>query len=70
VDKPLINVADAPIHHGESGEHFQYSMTELAGTLGARAIGVNVTRVLPEVVGYPDSRKTGERVRDIVSRHR
>ena len=51
--KPLINVADAPTHSGESGEHFAYSMTELAGPLGARSIGANVTRVPPGKAAFP-----------------
>ena len=45
--KPIINVADAETHTANNGEYFGYSMTELAGALGAMAIGANLTRVPP-----------------------
>lgn len=49
----IINVADAPTHSATSGEFFAYSMTELAGELGARAIGANITRVPPGKAAFP-----------------
>jgi uncharacterized cupin superfamily protein len=53
MNKPLINVDDATTDHGASGSHFGYSMTELAGALGARTIGANVTRVPPGKAAFP-----------------
>lgn len=51
--KPVINVVDAPTHTGAHGTHFRYSMTELAGALGARSIGANITRVPPGRAAFP-----------------
>jgi len=51
--KPVINVAQAETHTGSSGECFAYSMTELAGALGAQAIGANITRVPPGKAAFP-----------------
>jgi uncharacterized cupin superfamily protein len=51
--KPIINVADAPTRSDASGERFGYSMTELAGELGARSIGANITRVAPGKAAWP-----------------
>ena len=51
--KPILNLADAPVHSGGHGEHFQYSMSALAGELGARSIGANVTRVPPGKAAFP-----------------
>ena len=51
--KPVINVTEATTHSGESGECFGYSMTELAGALGASAIGANLTRVAPGKAAFP-----------------
>lgn len=51
--KPIINVAEAPIHTGKQGDHFEYSMTELAAPLGAQAIGANLTRVPPGKAAFP-----------------
>lgn len=51
--KPIINVADAPVHCGKSGASFEYSMSELAGVLGAGSIGANVTRVPPGKAAFP-----------------
>jgi uncharacterized cupin superfamily protein len=53
MQKPLINVDDATTHRGSNGESFGYSMTELAGALGAKAIGANVTRVPPGKAAFP-----------------
>ena len=50
---PVLALADAPTVSGGHGEHFAYSMTMLAGTLGARSIGANVTRVPPGKAGFP-----------------
>ena len=51
--KPVINIADSKTHTGVSGEYFAYSMTELAGALGAKAIGANLTRIPPGKAGFP-----------------
>jgi uncharacterized cupin superfamily protein len=51
--KPILNLADAPVHSGSHGEHFEYSMSELADELGARSIGANVTRVPPGKAAFP-----------------
>ena len=51
--KPVINVADAPVHAGKSGAYFEYSMSELADSLGANAIGANLTRVPPGKAAFP-----------------
>jgi uncharacterized cupin superfamily protein len=51
--KPILNVADAPRHAGTQGEHFAFSMSMLAGPLGAKAIGANVTRVPPGKAAFP-----------------
>lgn len=53
MNKPIINAADAPTRSASSGEHFAYSMTELAHPLGARAIGANITRVPPGKAAFP-----------------
>jgi uncharacterized cupin superfamily protein len=53
MNKPLINVDEAATHHGASGDSFGYSMTELAGVLGAKAIGANLTRVPPGKAAFP-----------------
>jgi uncharacterized cupin superfamily protein len=53
VRKPVVNVADAPVHSGKSGEFFEYSMSEVAGVLGAKSIGANVTRVPPGKAAFP-----------------
>lgn len=53
MQRPLINAAEAPTHSDASGEHFAYSMTELATQLGARAIGANITRVPPGKAAFP-----------------
>jgi uncharacterized cupin superfamily protein len=51
--RPVLNAADAPIHSGSSGAHFEYSMAELTEGLGARSIGANVTRVPPGKAAFP-----------------
>jgi uncharacterized cupin superfamily protein len=51
--KPVINVAQAKTHSGESGGSFAYSMTELASALGAKGIGANLTRVPPGKAAFP-----------------
>lgn len=50
---PIINVADAPVYRGQSGQYFEFTMHSLAGTVGARAIGANVTRVPPGKAAFP-----------------
>ena len=51
--KPIVNVADAPAQSGKSGAYFEYSMSELGGELGSKAIGANVTRVPPGKAAFP-----------------
>ena len=51
--KPIINVADAPMYRGKHGEQFEFAMAALARTVGARAIGANVTRVPPGKAAFP-----------------
>lgn len=51
--KPLLNLADARVHSGSSGTHFEYSMAEVAEGLGARSIGANVTRVPAGKAAFP-----------------
>jgi uncharacterized cupin superfamily protein len=51
--KPVLNLAEAQVHSGSSGTHFEYSMAELAEGLGARSIGANVTRVPPGKAAFP-----------------
>ncbi len=51
--KPVLNLADAHVHSGSSGAHFEYSMAELAEGLGARSIGANVTRVPAGKAAFP-----------------
>jgi uncharacterized cupin superfamily protein len=51
--KPLINVDEAKTHRGANGDFFGYSMTELAGALGAKTIGANLTRVPPGKAAFP-----------------
>jgi uncharacterized cupin superfamily protein len=53
MSKLLINVDAATTHHGANGNSFGYSMTELAGALGAKAIGANLTRVPPGKAAFP-----------------
>lgn len=50
---PVINVADARTRTEASGEHFAYSMTELASALNAKAIGANLTRIPPGKAAFP-----------------
>lgn len=51
--KPVINVSDAKVHSGASGEHFAYTMSELARAVGGRAIGANLTRVPAGKAAFP-----------------
>lgn len=51
--KPLINVADAKTHTERHGDRFEFSMALLAGVLGAKAIGANLTRVPPGKAAFP-----------------
>jgi uncharacterized cupin superfamily protein len=53
MSKPLINVDEAMTHTGSSGANFEYSMTELAGAVGAKTIGANLTRVPPGKAAFP-----------------
>jgi uncharacterized cupin superfamily protein len=51
--KPIINVADAPVYRGASGERFEFTLAALASSAGSRAIGANVTRVPPGKAAFP-----------------
>lgn len=51
--KPIINLTDAPVTHGQSGERFEYRMSELAACLDSKSIGVNVTEVPPGKAAFP-----------------
>jgi uncharacterized cupin superfamily protein len=51
--KPVINLSQGTQRTGGSGDFFAYSMTELAGDLGANTIGANVTRVPPGKAAFP-----------------
>lgn len=51
--QPIINLADAPVYRGESGEHFAFTMSSLARAAGGTAIGANVTRVPPGRAAFP-----------------
>ncbi len=51
--KPIINVAEAPVHAGKSGDRFEFKMAMLGDHAGARAIGANVTRVPPGKAAFP-----------------
>jgi len=53
MDKPILNTADAPRSTGQHGATFAYEMRELAGPLGAREIGANLTRVPPGHAALP-----------------
>jgi uncharacterized cupin superfamily protein len=53
MSKPIIHLADAPVHAGKSGAVFEFTMSELAEAAGARAIGANVTRVPPGKAAFP-----------------
>lgn len=51
--KPVINLADAPVDGMGHGDRFDFKMAQLAGPLGARAIGANVTRVPAGKAAFP-----------------
>lgn len=51
--KPIVNLADAPVTQGKSGERFECCMMELAECLGSKSIGLNVTRVPPGKAAFP-----------------
>lgn len=51
--KPIINVAEAPVYRGESGERFEFHIAGLARVVGGRAIGANVTTVKPGKAAFP-----------------
>jgi uncharacterized cupin superfamily protein len=53
MNTPILNLADAPVYSGSSGDWFQYSLHALAAPLGARTIGANVTRVPPGKAAFP-----------------
>lgn len=49
----ILRSGSAPVLAGAHGDHFEYSLSILGHTLGARAIGVNVTRVPPGKAAFP-----------------
>lgn len=51
--RPIVNVADAPVHQGQHGERFEFQMAMLGDAAGAEAIGANVTRVPPGKAAFP-----------------
>ncbi len=51
--KPIINLADAPTDGMSHGDQFDFRMSQLAGPLGAKAIGANVTRVPAGKAAFP-----------------
>ncbi len=51
--KPILNLADAQTRDDTHGDHFAYSMGQLAMPLGAKTIGANVTRVPPGKAAFP-----------------
>lgn len=53
MQRPIINLAEAPVFTDASGAHFSYSVSQLAAGLGARSIGANVTRVPPGKAAFP-----------------
>lgn len=53
MDKPIINLSDAPVHTASSGEHFAFELRALSRPLGAKAIGANVTTVPPGKAAFP-----------------
>jgi uncharacterized cupin superfamily protein len=53
MNRPIINVAEAPVYRGESGGRFEFQMASLARAAGGRSIGANVTTVKPGKAGFP-----------------
>jgi len=51
--RPIVNVADAPMHRGQHGEQFEFQMAMLGDAAGADTIGANVTRVPPGKAAFP-----------------
>ena len=51
--KPILNLADAPTNGMNHADRFDFRMAQLAGPLGAKAIGANVTRVPPGKAAFP-----------------
>ncbi len=51
--EPIINVDDAPVHETSNGDHFAVKMAQLAGPLGAKGIGTNLTRVPSGKAAFP-----------------
>lgn len=53
MQRPIINLSEAPVISDTNGKHFAYSLSQLAAGLGASAIGTNVTRVPPGKAAFP-----------------
>lgn len=49
----VLRTDKAPVVAGRQGEYFEYALSILGQTLGAKAIGVNVTRVPPGKAAFP-----------------
>ena len=49
----LINAAAAKTRSEQVGEHFAYTVSDLASALGSKAIGANLTRVPPGKAAFP-----------------
>lgn len=53
MQRPILNLSEAPVLSDSHGDHFAYSMSPLAAGLGAKDIGANVTRVPPGKAAFP-----------------
>lgn len=51
--KPIINLAEAPTDGMGHGDCFSFRLSQLAGPLGAKSIGANVTRVPAGKAAFP-----------------
>ena len=51
--KPIMNIEDAPTHELDHGDNFAVKMAQLAGPIGAVAIGANLSRVPPGKAAFP-----------------
>jgi uncharacterized cupin superfamily protein len=49
----VLRADKAPVVSGRHGDHFEYALSILGHTLGAKSIGVNVTRVPPGKAAFP-----------------
>lgn len=49
----VLRSSTAPVVSGRQGDRFEYALSILGQTLGAKSIGVNVTRVPPGKAAFP-----------------